>query len=132
MGLFGLIGLTFSMAACSEPPYSNVDNTQLKALIEQGVPLYDVRRPEEWRQTGVVEGSQKLTFVDGSGRLNPEFMPGFSAKVAKDEPVILICRTGSRTKALANQLAAEGYTRIYNVRNGITGWLSENKPVVRN
>ena len=24
----------------------------------------DIRRPEEWRETGVVEGSQLLTFVD--------------------------------------------------------------------
>jgi rhodanese-related sulfurtransferase len=132
LGLFGLIGLTFSLTACSEPPYSNINNSQLKALVEQGVPLYDVRRPEEWRQTGVVAGSRKLTFVDGSGRLNPEFMPYFSANVAKDKPVILICRTGSRTKALSNELAAQGYTRIYNVRNGITGWLAENKPVVPN
>jgi len=132
LGLFALIGLVFSLTACSEPPYSNIDNTQLKALIEQGVPLYDVRRPEEWRQTGVVEGSRKLTFVDGSGRLNPEFMPGFQANVAKDAPVVLICRTGSRTKALASELAAQGYTRIYKVRNGITGWISDNNPVARN
>jgi diacylglycerol kinase len=35
----------------------------LKALLAQGVQIYDIRRPEEWRSTGVVEGSRKLTFV---------------------------------------------------------------------
>jgi rhodanese-related sulfurtransferase len=132
LGLPALFGLVISLGGCSEPPYSNIDNTQLKALLAQGTPLYDVRRPEEWRQTGVVEGSRKLTFVDASGRPNPEFLPRFSAEVDKNAPVILICRTGSRTKALARELAERGYTRVYNVRNGITRWIGEDNPVVRN
>jgi rhodanese-related sulfurtransferase len=127
-----LIGLLLSLGGCSEPPYSNVDNAQLKTLLAQGVPIYDVRRPDEWRQTGVVEGSRKLTFVDNSGRMNPEFLPRFTAEVDKNAPVILICRTGSRTKALARELAEQGYTRIYNVQNGITRWIGENNPVIRN
>jgi rhodanese-related sulfurtransferase len=130
--LVSLIGLALGLGGCSEPPYSNVDNAQLKTLLAQGVPIYDVRRPEEWRQTGVVEGSRKLTFVDNSGRMNPEFLPRFTAEVDKNAPVILICRTGSRTKALAHELAEQGYTRIYNVQNGITRWIGENNPVIRN
>ena len=132
LGLPALFGLMISLGGCSEPPYSNIDNAQLKALLAQGTPLYDVRRPEEWRQTGVVEGSRKLTFVDASGRPNPEFLPRFSAEVDKNAPVILICRTGSRTKALARELSERGYTRVYNVRNGITRWIGDDNPVVRN
>jgi len=132
LGLPALFGLMISLGGCSEPPYSNIDNAQLKALLAQGTPLYDVRRPEEWRQTGVVEGSRQLTFVDASGRPNPEFLPRFSAEVDKNAPVILICRTGSRTRALAQELAERGYTRVYNVRNGITRWIGEDNPVVRN
>ena len=55
-----------ALGGCTEPPYTNVDNAQLKTLIAQGVPVYDIRRPEEWRQTGVVEGSRTLTFVDAA------------------------------------------------------------------
>lgn len=130
--LFAIVLLAFSLGACAEPPYTNVDNGKLKELIAQGVPLYDVRRTEEWRQTGVVEGSRKLTFVDASGRLNPEFLPRFGAEVDKAAPVVLICRTGNRTDALARELAGMGYTQIYNVRDGITRWISEGHPVVRN
>lgn len=132
LGLLALSGLLVSLGACSEPPYTNIDNVQLKTLLAQGTPLYDVRRPEEWRQTGVVAGSRKLTFVDASGRMNPQFLPSFGAEVDKTAPVILICRTGSRTKALAHELAGQGYTRIYNVQNGITRWVGENNPVVHN
>lgn len=131
------LGLGLGMAAalmlggCSEPPYTNVDGLQLKALMDQGVPLYDVRRPEEWRQTGVVAGSRTLTFVDAGGRLNPDFLPRFTAEVPKDAPVAVICRTGNRTDALARELAAQGYTRVYNVQGGITRWMGDGHPVAR-
>ena len=131
--LLGALLLTLALVGCAEPPYTNVDNAQLKSLIAQGVPVYDVRRADEWRSTGVVEGSHKLTYVDAGGRLNPEFLPRFTAEVDKTAPVVLICRTGSRTDKLARELMEKhGYTRIYNVRNGITRWIGESNPVVKN
>ena len=130
--LLGAALLALTLGGCAEPPYSNVDNAGLKALVAQGVPLYDIRRPEEWRQTKVVEGSRTLTYVDKSGRPNPEFLPRFTAEVGKNDPVVLICRTGSRTDKLARELAERGYTQVYNVRRGITGWIAENHPVVKN
>ena len=130
--LLGTLLFTLALGACAEPPYTNVDNAQLKTLLAQGVPIYDVRRPEEWRQTGVVEGSQRLTFVDAGGRVLPDFLARFTATVGKDDPVILICRTGSRSAALAKHLADNlGYTNIYNVRDGITRGPREQNPVIR-
>lgn len=124
--------LALTLGACVKSPYTNVDNAELKTLIAQGVPVYDVRRPDEWLATGVVEGSHTLTYVDKSGRPNPEFMPRFAAEVGKDASVILICRTGSRTDKLARELMEKyGYTRVYNVRDGITGWIGGNNVVVK-
>jgi rhodanese-related sulfurtransferase len=125
---------TLLLAGCGEPPpYENIDNAGLKHLIQQGVPVFDIRRPDEWRQTGVVEDSHTLTFVDASGRVNPSFLADFSARVGKDDPVALICRTGNRTDALARELMERhGYTRVYNVENGITRWIGDGNPVVRN
>ena len=120
------------LSACSEPPYTNVDNSRLQTMLEQDIPIYDVRRPEEWRQTGVVEGSELLTFVDASGRLKPDFMSRFTAAIGQHDPVILICRTGSRTATLARYLVEEmGYTQVFNVRDGITRWISDDRPVQR-
>ena len=131
--LLGVVLLAAALGGCAEPPYSNADNDQLKALLAQGVPIYDIRRPEEWRQTGVVEGSRRLTFVDAGGRPNPEFLPRFTVEVGKDDPVVLICRTGSRSDKLARELMEkQGYTQVYNVRHGITGWIAGNNPVVKN
>jgi len=129
--IIGLLAAALGLAGCGEPPYTNVDNVQLRALLAEGVPLYDIRRPEEWRQTGLVAGSRPLTYVDGSGRVNPELLSRIQGEVAKDAPIALICRTGNRTDALARELAAQGYTRIYNVRDGIVRWIAEHNPVIR-
>ena len=130
--LLGVALLALGLGGCAEPPYTNVDNAELKTLLAQGVPIYDIRRAEEWRSTGVVEGSRKLTYVDKSGRPNPEFLPRFAAEVGKNDPVVLICRTGNRTDKLARELADRGYTQVYTVRNGAPRWISEGNPVVRN
>ena len=101
---FALILLLLPLTACSMPPYTNIDNQQLKTLQTQGVPVYDVRRTEEWQKTGVVEGSHLLTFVDAKGKVMPEFVSRFTQSVGKNDPVILICRTGNRTDVLARAL----------------------------
>ncbi len=121
-----------ALSACAEPPYNNLNNSQLKAMIEQGVPVFDIRRAEEWQQTGVIEGSQLLTFVDAGGRVLPGFMDRFTSAVGEDETVVLICRTGNRTSTLARYLVEQmGYTQVYNVRNGITRWISNGHTVTR-
>ena len=124
--------LLTGLSACSETPYNNVDNAQLQLMLEQNIPIYDIRRPEEWRQTGVIEGSELLTFVDGDGRVLPDFINRLTASTGKHDPLILICRTGSRTSTLARYLVEQmGYTKVFNVRNGITHWISDDKPVKR-
>jgi rhodanese-related sulfurtransferase len=94
--------------------------------------VIDIRRPEEWRATGVVEGSRGMTFVDTNGRVMPDFLETFTATVDRDQPVVLICRTGNRTDALARYLVEQmGYSQVYNVQDGIMGWLREGRPVNR-
>lgn len=119
------------LAGCSQPPYTNVDNQGLQGLLQQGVTLIDIRRPDEWRQTGVVAGSQGLTFVDGSGRVVPGFIEALS-RLDPGRPVALICRTGNRTDVLARHMVEQlGFAQVYNVRDGISGWIREGRPVSR-
>ena len=124
--------LLLVLQGCSEPPYTNINNDEFAQLKAEGVQVFDIRRPEEWRQTGVVDGSKTLTAFDKSGRFNPEFMSTFASEINPDQPVILICRTGNRTSALAQFLAEkQGYMKVYNVRSGITGWIREGRPVTK-
>lgn len=114
------------------PPFSELDNRGLAEMLAKGVKVVDIRRPEEWHQTGVVEGSHLITAFDQYGRVEPGFPAEFQALVAKDEPVVLICRTGSRTATLARALSEQlQYQNVYNVTDGITRWIAEGQMVSR-
>ena len=124
--------LTFILSGCSSPLYTNLNNAELEAMIKQGVPVYDVRRTEEWKQTGVIEGSKLLTIINKDANINPEFIPEFTHAIDKDKPVILICRTGNRTRKLSTLLTEQyGYTKVYNVRNSITQWIKDGNAITQ-
>jgi rhodanese-related sulfurtransferase len=111
--LFFAAALALALAGCAEPPYNNVDNAGLEQLLQRDVPLFDVRLPEEWQETGVVAGSQRLTFLDANGRVAPGFLQNLTSSAPKDQPIALICRTGNRTDVLARHLVEQmGYTQV--------------------
>ena len=114
------------------PPYTQVSNQQLTELLAQGVKLVDIRRPEEWRQTGVIKGSHLITAFDGSGRLVQDFPAKLTQLARPDEPVALICRTGNRTDALGRALMQQaGYQKVYNVTHGISDWIAKGGAVCK-
>ena len=111
--------------------YSNINNAQLEQLMKKGVTLVDIRLQEEWQQTGIIKGSNTLTFFTRTGRINPNFMPEFTALVKPNQPVAFICRTGNRTRSASQAIAKQlGYKKVYNVTHGITGWIGQKRPVV--
>ena len=113
-----------------ELPYKNIGNDELQIMLNDNIPIYDIRRPDEWIQTGVIEDSNLLTVADADGRIKPSFLSRFTAEINKDDAVILICRTGNRTSKLASHLVENlGYTNVFNVENGITQWIREKRPV---
>jgi rhodanese-related sulfurtransferase len=132
IAIFAILFSMFSYAWFwdKEPEiYTNVNNQELQQLLRKGTTLVDIRRPEEWRQTGVIKGSKRMTFFTSRGGLDSNFLPKFK-KFDKDKPIILICKTGNRTKIASNFIAKQlGYTKIYNVSNGIYGWLRKGLPV---
>jgi len=121
------------LLAIKPPPFSNVGNGELSKLIESGVKVIDIRRPEEWRETGVVEGSYLLTAFDDRGNFMRNFPAELDRLVDKDETFVMICRTGSRTGYLARALAEQaGYENVVNVTDGITRWIADGGPVKKN
>lgn len=112
--------------------FSNIDYDYLSDLIAKGVTVVDIRRKDEWKQTGIIEGSKTITFFDNRGQINPNFLPEFTALVKPDQPVALICRTGNRTQVASQAIAQQlGYKKVMNVTHGITGWIAEKRPVVK-
>lgn len=118
------------LIAVTPPPFSSIDNTQLTTKLKNGIKLFDIRRLEEWKATGVIDGSIKSTAFDGQGRFQESFVEMLGKNVQPDEEFALICRTGNRTAALSNWLVTKGgYKNVLNVKDGITSWIKEGNPI---
>jgi rhodanese-related sulfurtransferase len=109
----------------------DIDNAQLEKLSQSGVPVIDIRLQSEWEETGIVSGSRLLTFFDEKGRYDAAaWLEKVKPIVKPNEPVIVICRSGNRTKPVSQFLSQQaGYATVYNVKNGIKGWIGAGMPV---
>lgn len=93
--------------------------------------LVDVRRPSEWRESGVAAPANTISmhqrgFLEKLSRLQAEH-PG--------KPVALICATGGRTAFLQEEFAKRGLGPVIDVSEGMfgngraPGWLKRGLPI---
>jgi len=114
------------------PSFTSINNETLQRNLEQDVKLIDIRRPDEWKETGVIEGSILITAFDARGGFVKSFSDDLKKHVQPDEQFMIICRTGNRTSVLANALVEQnGYKRVLNIQSGIVDWIREKRPVTR-
>ena len=110
----------------------NIGNDELKRLMSLGIPLIDVRRKDEWISTGVIKNSYQHTFFDKDGKYNLKSFVDQIKKISNSEKgIILFCRTGRRTTAIAKALEkTNDFPNIYNTK-GIKEWLLKGNKVVK-
>ncbi len=124
--------VVFSLGAVAVGKVHNISIEELKDLLDSGVVLVDIRRRDEWVQTGIVAGSHAITLFGEDGRPKQDFLPKLEKIASLDTPVIVICRTGNRTSVASDALTQQiGYNKVYNVTNGITDWIAKGNPVVK-
>jgi rhodanese-related sulfurtransferase len=100
---------------------------ELEERRRQGRPveLIDVRTPAEYREVHAeVARSVPLD------RLDPRFVIE-SRNGTKDEPLYVICRSGSRGRQAREKFHAAGFTNVVNVEGGTLAWEQAGLPVVR-
>ena len=104
-----------------------MNSDELLEAQAQGSVIVDIRRKDEWKKTGIIDGAITITAFTKAGRLHQDFRKKFSSLVPSLEtPVVLYCRTGNRTTKLGNALVSElGYSNLSHLRNGITGWFKD-------
>jgi rhodanese-related sulfurtransferase len=91
--------------------------------------LIDVRTDAEWRYVGLpkLDKVGKATHcvswqVFPDNRLNGTFVEQVKgAGIRPDQPLLLLCRSGQRSKHAAIALTAAGYRCCYNVAEGFEG-----------
>jgi len=91
----------------------------------QAVDLIDVRTPAEFREVHI--DFARLVPLES---FDPQrVMAG--RPVAADEPLYVVCRSGSRAKRACELMVDRGYGNVVVVEGGTLGWENAGLPVVR-
>ena len=111
--------------------------------------LLDVRTMAEWNFVGLPDLSsigRRVHCVEWQGFPSGSRNPGFVAEASKvlDDPkaqVMLLCRSGARSRAAAIALTSAGFSHAFNIADGfegdpdsqghrssINGWKASNLP----
>ena len=98
-------------------------------LVKAGlVQLVDVRTAEERKFVGHVPGTVHVAWASGTSLTrNPRFVRELEAKVGKDTPVLLLCRSGKRSVLAAEAAAKAGFTHVFNILEGFEGEIDEQQ-----
>ena len=125
------------MAPSSSLPYVgdiSAEEAWEKLTADKRAQLVDVRTLAEWNFVGIPDLSslgRQAHCIEWqqfpSGMRNPGFVAD-AAKVLgdKDAPVMLLCRSGARSRAAAIALTEAGYTSAFNVAGGFEGDADED------
>jgi len=86
--------------------------------------VVDVRAREEFRKGHIAESQNVLSADIKNNNLG-------ELTKHKAQPVIVVCATGQTSRTSAEGLIAAGFERVFTLKEGISGWSSENLPLVR-
>jgi hydroxyacylglutathione hydrolase len=88
---------------------------ELKAMIDsnQKITIVDVRREKEWND-GHIKGAMRIYL----GHL-----PKQTDKIPKDNPIVVVCKTGNRSSFGTSILLKAGFDNVYNCLGGIEAWV---------
>ena len=99
---------------------------------KDGVIILDIRRPDEWSKTGVIEGAETITAFEANGCLHPDFQQQFMTLVfSRETPVFLYCHMGARTTNLGTALIEQlGFLHVTHLTGGILSWKADGYTTV--
>jgi rhodanese-related sulfurtransferase len=101
--------------------------------------LVDVRTVAEWNFVGLPDLAplaRQVHCIEWQSFPAMNLNPAFAAEAAgamtaagagRDTPVLLLCRSGGRSRAAAVALTAAGFTRAFNIAGGFEGDLDNGR-----
>lgn len=112
----------FALSAC-ETGYTDISNAELQEMLDNN-PEYqflDVRTSREYNDKRIPGFTYQIDFY----QLEDDY--SLLDVLDKDVPVVIMCNSGNRSASAAKILVEEGFTTVYNLENGITGWNGETE-----
>ena len=107
-------------------PYTTIGTDDAKHMIEAGAHVIDVRQPDE-RNRGHIPEAELVP-------LNGIYSFGKALKdlnLPEDEDVIFVCAMGQRSASASEIAMVAGLKKVYNLANGMHGWVARRYPIER-
>ncbi len=129
VGLFAALGVILALLAWTGVQgrlqgVRSVGPAEATLLINhQDAVVLDVREAHEVKD-GVILNSVHVPvgqLKDSLGKLEKY----------RERPLIVGCRSGSRSQSACATLARAGFTQVYNLRGGVMAWQNASLPLVR-
>lgn len=89
----------------------------------QALPAFrviDVREPDEF--------AGELGNIPGSELVPLDTLDDTSRGWRRDDPLLIVCRSGNRAARACEQLVGAGFTRVFNLAGGMLAWNQEEEP----
>jgi len=98
--------------------FADISVAEFKQLAAcEPVVVVDVRTEAEVAR-GVIPGSRHIVLQQLPGRLD---------ELPRDAAVVMVCQSGGRSLQAAAFLAAQGFSRVHNLRGGVLAWMREGE-----
>ena len=98
-------------------------NEAVMLLNKDNTVVLDVREDKEI-QGGLIKGAQHITLGNLASKIS-------TIGKNKQDPVLVYCRSGSRSGHACQQLTKAGYEDVSNLAGGILAWEAANLPVTK-
>ena len=122
--LLMLLLLTSVVAACAPTTGAlpvELSPGEVSERMRAGAVVVDVRELDEWMVDGHIDGTVHIPLGQLSER---------AGELNADDEIIVLCRTGNRSKTALALLRELGFSDLHELRGGIRAWMAEGMPVV--
>ncbi|MGF1644070.1 MAG: rhodanese-like domain-containing protein [Thiotrichales bacterium] len=90
--------------------------------------LIDCRSEMEYLFVGHPKDAILIPWQDGPDfDINPDFLGHVRKAASMNRPIVLICRSGNRSRVAGAYLEKYGFPEVYNVLHGFEGDLDEHR-----
>ena len=101
-----------------------IDSEEVKTMLQDDqVQLVDVRTVKEFNEH-YIKGAENIVYDDNFNQKLD--------KLEKDKPIIVYCRSGRRSAKCTAIMEKQGFTKIYELKGGITQWMKEENDIEKN
>jgi len=103
-----------------------LDPHALTALINsQSVALIDLRDKAEF-DAGHIVGATHLSYAQWQAQGDATELDKY-----RDRPLVLVCKMGHQSSAVAKRLSAQGEQPVYRLNGGVMAWQHAQMPLVK-